>query len=484
MTTAIDTTSNKTIDIHSIVQDSSINLWTHLTNQYSNTNSNNYNSTTQINNTIILCGNNTNHDKQTLLSNINGYNNNNTHHNNNDNSNIVSYSFIQLNNRQQQHINVWSVDNIQHFNTLLPTIIDNLTHQQQHKLLFMLCVDLSAPYSVQSATEQWLQAVKDTQDNIQSNTSTVVSTCIVCFNTDILCEQLGLQPDQSDQKFDYLLKYMRKAALNYNATLLYTAVNKNNVNIDILNQYINNTFYNNNNSNNTNIQQQQAVFVGNDTSYNIYIPYGVDSINLINTTYTGADSYLDNAAWHIVFPDTTNNKQNNEQQSLNTSIQQQQDSIKPLDNQAFYKNLKYQIDNLIATGTTMNISVSSPLQSTGSRSARQSINKLTLPNSPLQTNSINSSRTHSPTTTTTANSTTTGNSPSSSSNNTKTPIATTNTITKRGTLNASDRHNAKSFFQNLLSKNKQNDNNVNTTKDDNKVREKLENTINKINDKQ
>ena len=487
MTAAVDTPPQQAVsNISEHINNTDLNLWNQLLSSHRAQHSG-----TLTNNTMIVCGEYNNGIHQ-LIDKLDG-----AHHKNNvlSHVDVLSYNYIQLNkltndntNEYNHKCNIYYVTEVQHSATLIPTVINA---NDLMNTVYLLCIDMSQPWNIPNILTKWCDTIKTTQTNlfntlsteqqqqhklnnskrIQSYHSTAIdplqpqynigcSLCILGTRTDQLAGTLAGTSD-ADTKFDYLIRYIRQEALKYGATIILTSIDghsnnmKQSVNIDVLHEYLYSTVVN------PSYQlTHQPVVVGNDTSYNIYIPCGMDSIELIDSTYTGEQSWFESAEWCNVFHNPYDTQKHKRVQSI---LLQQQSTLEyqPLDNDTLYKNIKYQLDNMISGTTTNNIT--SHRHST-SNSVRNSLNAT--PASPTQSQSLSTTDklSHSPTTI--------------ANNSLITPLSPSVINGKRTTMDTKDKAAAKSFFQNLLS-NKSQNNKTNDSKSD-KVREQAESTVKKI----
>ena len=85
----------------------------------------------------------------------------------------------------------------------------------------------------------------------------------------------------ADEKFEFVLQRIRKVALEYGASVVYTSALGEGSNIDVLQDYIQHRTAGLPN-------KQGAKVIGSAEDVSIYVPSGFDSLELISSGSTGA----------------------------------------------------------------------------------------------------------------------------------------------------------------------------------------------------
>jgi len=288
---------------------------------------------------------------------------------------ILDYSYQQVKNKQNAdkdevlaHLNIWQLDDPTHADLLLhfvkSTALENVA--------FMATVNLSEPWNVLKSLTRWLDMLTSVVEKLFSTITqqeqeklklrmsrylqfyvdpsvkqpelasedekakVQVDTTIPKINLGFPIIIVGCKADYLqrkgsglDDKFEYLTRRLRKICLDYGATLLYSSAVGKGVNVELLQDYILHRVYNFNLT-----HPAKAVGSTSEDDYNIYIPSGYDSLDLISSVTPGNSPWNDKTELETIF----------EIPSSQSKAKSTGQEIEAEDNTMFFRKLQFDLD--------------------------------------------------------------------------------------------------------------------------------------------
>lgn len=297
---------------------------------------------------------------------------------------VLDYSFCAVKNVHDEpdevhgHLNIWEMDQSDHVAHLLPVLLKPGNLKQ---VAYAICVDLSQPWAIMSSLTKWVEAISkahtqllsslpaDQQAQLKLKVSSYsqfyvdysvkkasggeaskeadISSSDIKVDTSIPHQNFGvplvivgcksdllasvfLQQQGVGDRFEYITRHLRKFALEYGATLLFSSSVGTGTNITALQEYVYHRLYDKFDL----VHPSRAI--GSDADFGIAVFAGYDSTDLIESVKPVKSSWAEKALFEEVFraPNITKS----------TSTSKLESDVKAEDNDVFFKTLKFNVE--------------------------------------------------------------------------------------------------------------------------------------------
>jgi hypothetical protein len=216
------------------------------------------------------------------------------------------------------------------FATITPQEQERLKIRISRYLQFFVDPSVKQPESLSSDDEKAKMAVDTKVPKINLGFPIIIVGC--------KADYFQRKGSGIDDKFEYLTKRLRKVCLEYGATLIYSSAVGKGVNVELLQDYILHRVYNFNLG-----HPAKAVGSTNEEDYNIYIPAGYDTLDLISMGTPANSQWNDKTELESIFEIPSLAKTRNAGQEIEAE-----------ENIMFFKKLQFDLEKPTGIGLKQN----------------------------------------------------------------------------------------------------------------------------------